>query len=541
MNVSTVVNTPETICCVCTKEVELPAQLFATRCNHYFHHECFVSKTNKRKVCPVCRTALSCSSSNLFEELKAAQTSKAKMASSGITTRAQSKTPAASSSVSLNLETSTTQINTTNSSSDVQPNIIPTIRQPLSVQATAVEVIGQHGDQNRVVQPEMQPSPLQMGQETLLANLQQSITTAMATVLVQQTRTLAQSIEAGFQRLSVQMTPNTEPIQPTTRISPSAQPHQSFEQLFRIPNRPDSEHYPSAYTPAGSQPYRDLRPDRISQIMANWKLRFTGHASLSVDDFLYRVEALTHQTLEGNFELLARYASNLFEGSGSEWYWRFHRSVPVVRWTDLCLALRSQFQDGRTDLEIRSAIAQRKQKQNEPFDSFYEAILGLSDKLSQPLNEQALLEILRANLLSEIQHEILYVPIDNIVQLRHVVRTRERFLKFVAHPIVPVQRFQAKRHVSEVTVQTETDSKYDEEVNDTEVAAMTLSCWNCGKNGHRYQDCVSARNVFCYGCGKRDTYKPSCTRCALAPPKNEHPRAPLISARKLVSRGTNTD
>lgn len=49
----------------------------------------------------------------------------------------------------------------------------------------------------------------------------------------------------------------------------------------------------------------DFRPDRIGQIMANWKLRFTGKGYLSVDDFIYRAKALTRQTLEGNFELLA--------------------------------------------------------------------------------------------------------------------------------------------------------------------------------------------------------------------------------------------
>lgn len=48
----------------------------------------------------------------------------------------------------------------------------------------------------------------------------------------------------------------------------------------------------------------DLKPDRISQTMSNWKLRFTDKGHLSVEDFIYRAEALTRQTLEGNFELL---------------------------------------------------------------------------------------------------------------------------------------------------------------------------------------------------------------------------------------------
>ncbi|KAH8404970.1 hypothetical protein KR215_007183, partial [Drosophila sulfurigaster] len=128
---------------------------------------------------------------------------------------------------------------------------------------------------------------------------------------------------------------------------------------------------------------------------------------------------------------------------------------------------------------------------------------------------QSMLEVLRANLLSDIQHELLYVPIFSVEQLRHTVRTRERFLKTISMPST-VPRGLPRRHVSEVTVQATMDEEDDvEESENLEVDALTLSCWNCGKSGHRYQDCVAVRKVFCYGCGKRDTYRPSCTKCAI--------------------------
>jgi len=94
-------------------------------------------------------------------------------------------------------------------------------------------------------------------------------------------------------------------------------------------------------TPKGSQQVAYLRPDHISQVISNWKLRFSGHASKSVNVFVYRMEALTMQTLDGNFELISRYASNLFEGSASEWFWRFHKTVPIVTWTQLSSALHT--------------------------------------------------------------------------------------------------------------------------------------------------------------------------------------------------------
>jgi len=47
------------------------------------------------------------------------------------------------------------------------------------------------------------------------------------------------------------------------------------------------------------------RPDKAAHILNGWKIQFSGNEDgLSVDNFIYRVEALTRQTLEGNFTIL---------------------------------------------------------------------------------------------------------------------------------------------------------------------------------------------------------------------------------------------
>jgi len=53
----------------------------------------------------------------------------------------------------------------------------------------------------------------------------------------------------------------------------------------------------------------------------------------------------------------------------------------------------------------------------------------------------------------------------------------------------------------------------DEENHGPEAEAIALACWNCGACSHRYQECLGEKKVFCYGCGKPETYKPSCNRC----------------------------
>ncbi|KAH8355744.1 hypothetical protein KR084_011061, partial [Drosophila pseudotakahashii] len=129
----------------------------------------------------------------------------------------------------------------------------------------------------------------------------------------------------------------------------------------------------------------------------------------------------------------------------------------------------------------------------------------------------AILEILRANLLPEVQHEILYVPITSIAHLRHVVRTRERFFQSVSKLNSPNPRQPPRRQVQEIHGFTESDNELEgDNLDEVELAALDGPCWNCGVPGHRYQECTGARRVFCYGCGKPETYKPNCSNSILS-------------------------
>lgn len=183
---------------------------------------------------------------------------------------------------------------------------------------------------------------------------------------------------------------------------------QTLNQLLGIPQNSNQENFVNFDTNASpgnllrinSANSGDLsvRPDKISQIISNWRLKYSGNSSgLSIDAFIYRVEALTNQTLGGNFDLLCRNASALFEAKACDWYWRYHKSVREIKWPDLC------------------------------FDAFYDSILELVDHLDQPLGETLMIEILRRNILPEIQHEILNLQIFSVDHLRDICRKREFF------------------------------------------------------------------------------------------------------------------
>jgi len=75
---------------------------------------------------------------------------------------------------------------------------------------------------------------------------------------------------------------------------------------IEIPDRPFS---------AFSSSDLESRPDKVKQIISSCKFRFNGDQDgLSVDKFLYRLEALTRQTLNSRFDLLCGNSSVLLEG-----------------------------------------------------------------------------------------------------------------------------------------------------------------------------------------------------------------------------------
>lgn len=132
-------------------------------------------------------------------------------------------------------------------------------------------------------------------------------------------------------------------------------------------------------------------------------------ALISVENCIYRMKMLTHQTLEGNFPfclqipvccLMARLES--FTGD----FTKHFQSNGVISY---CLALRKQFRDTRTDVDIREDIRDRKQRENENFDTFYDAIVALMDELEIPLSEKSTVETQRRYVRPEIRHELLSV------------------------------------------------------------------------------------------------------------------------------------
>lgn len=435
--------------CILCKTHISESDLYKTKCGHSFHKKCMKNHLTSKKSCPTCKAA--CPGEPLIRT---------------------------DSSVSRNTRHQNRLVNLQNEDN------------------SQVNMGAEDSSQARL-----------SGREDVHSIVTEAVRGMQNELLTQLSEKMTILIEANLA---------SRPSQGPFRIAANASP--SMDQLLGLETGQPTSMRDTGHvnlSPGSNLSELSQRPDKVSHIMNGWKLRFSGSAGgISIDNFIYRVQALTHQTLGGNFGILCGNASALFEGKADDFYWRYHKSVQVVRWDELCFAFRRQFRDTRTDVDIRELIRDRKQKENENFDSFYDAVVQLTDSLDCPLGEKALVEILRRNLRPEIRHEILNIQTDSISRLREICRRRECFLEEVKRDQIYKKGSPFKNHVSELL---DGDNKYSESeffVNEEgTVEAVSLICWNCRKEGHRYQDCTAPRKVFCYGCGARNTYKPSCQRC----------------------------
>ncbi|KAM8716949.1 hypothetical protein ACLKA7_004245 [Drosophila subpalustris] len=164
--------------------------------------------------------------------------------------------------------------------------------------------------------------------------------------------------------------------------------------------------------------------------MQKWNLHFDGSTeSLGVEEFVYRVKTLTDETLDSDFIGLCKNLHVLFTGKARDWYWRYHKQVDRIVWSDFCSALRQQYKDYRSEFMSKELVRSRKQKPGESFVSFHDAVASLIDKFSIKIDDEELIEILKNNLLPETQHKLLYQPIHSVGQLRRLVQMHENLVQ----------------------------------------------------------------------------------------------------------------
>lgn len=257
---------------------------------------------------------------------------------------------------------------------------------------------------------------------------------------------------------------------------------------------------------------------KVANLINSWDIKFDGSGRLSVENFICRIESQVFDNLNGNFELLCEHAQCLFLKEARDWYWWFRRTVNRVTWSRLCEALRTNFGQHRSDIDIKEDMRTRKQSPMESFDEYKNAMYKMAENLSSPLEEQELVDILQRGLRPRIRQQLLYVNVGSVAELRRLCLKGETLLKEISKPDGNVNRNQFRgRMINEIDIDMANepldDKLLESEVNEVSInRRKNLLCWNCRGEGHRYVDCLESRTVFCYGCGEVGFYKPKCKK-----------------------------
>lgn len=270
----------------------------------------------------------------------------------------------------------------------------------------------------------------------------------------------------------------------------------------------------------------------------DYNMKFDGASSKTpIERFLYRIQEIAKDHGVHKDQLVGQLGTVL-HNEAVDFYWTFRERNKDVRWSDLKKAFIYRFSDRRTQEDVWHSLDARKQKANESFLEFYNAIVEISLSLKEPIRDSKLIRLLKDNMRPSLQLQLAGKVITSLPKLiNKCISIEETWKRIKCRPELC--------HMKNVNELCEVNSSFCEFQKETEevrademkngVEAIHhqsntsrncgsesvrsdsgLKCWNCLKPGHSFNDCGVAKvRDFCYGCGKTDTLKPNCSVCKL--------------------------
>jgi len=503
------------MCTICRTRLRQGEDIFKTACAHFFHRMCLLTWLKKNSSCPECRSA--CDSREVG--VRSSTRLKGKDITQGPRTTLSPKAP----------------INT-----DTPAEILAA--PPAERRRSTNNLI------QEVVNLDDRPSTSQAANDRNNINVENSqqsteteehrIHSIVSAIVAARTEATAKAIESKITSVIEQKIEKTiEALMSKFQINNNRPNADRIEEHFsshrqdflidspHIPRDSDRYHDSSDTEHTGRTNLQSSLNNlsRVTQIISAWEIKFDGTSKVSVENFIYRIESLTFDTLGGNFTLVCENLHTLFAGEAKNWYWRYRKNVNRITWTGICHALRVDFGNRKSDYEIKEELRTIKQGPTECFDSYKNSVLKVAEDLHQPIPDSELVEILLRGLRPRLRQQLLYVPINGSMEmLRKYCLKGESFMQEMSKITPSNQNWTSKGYQGPRKTVAVIENYHDLEMSDIEEEKLSINeiaqrrkliCWNCREEGHRYVDCVKSRSVFCYGCGAKGVYKPNCTQC----------------------------
>lgn len=283
----------------------------------------------------------------------------------------------------------------------------------------------------------------------------------------------------------------------------------------------------------------------------NFGLYFDG-SNMSFSCFLERVEELRISRGYTKDQLLNS-APEIFRNEALSWFRSVRRDVG--NWDDLLSKMRRVFLPSDYDLQLWRQLEKRTQHPDEKVVFYIATIQNYFNKFNSPPSEIDRVAFIRRNLLPAFQTALAMrdigswrriASVNELIDACQVIEEANLSASnyqppptTMRNPLEPELLFRrAPTHprVAEISlphVSEESSHKFwvhssanlpsalaPTHVFQTPVEAVQLSknvgikCWNCGKVGHRQQNCSEPRRLHCFKCGKPDVTVRSCPSCS---------------------------
>lgn len=296
--------------------------------------------------------------------------------------------------------------------------------------------------------------------------------------------------------------PNHINFQLPNFVSASTLPVQMRNVPLSNPNHP----LPQTSTFITPTPFQDNNSYYYE--VSRWKVQYDGLSS--VTNFLERVEELRLSRGVSKDRLL-RSAAELFTKDALLWF----RMSNFSSWDELVNKLRAAFQPHDYEYSLWEEIRRRTQGLHERVINYVSVMESLFKKLSSLPLESHRVELIRRNMLPNIQTHLALHPIANLSELIRLARA-------VEETDWRIQKFQPPP--SNIKNLLEPELAYRKPVGlnvsamceDRNVAVAPVSntaapvCWNCSNTGHRFNKCSEPRRRFCFKCGKGGVIATQC-------------------------------
>lgn len=246
--------------------------------------------------------------------------------------------------------------------------------------------------------------------------------------------------------------------------------------------------------------------DRVVHVLRDeslksWNLKFTGESD--VTEFFYRIDDFMRSREVPERKILKCFA-DLLGGKALDYYRIIRDNVTSL--ADLISKFRGFFTPIDSNFALEKSIREHRQSSGQLLSLYILEMQSMNSRLSVPLSEGNLIEIIKHNL-SPAYASLLAV--SDINTLDQLITLGKRFEAYSGSSPSTSQSVKQPKHNKQVTV-----------VNSKFIKRQTTSvvCKKCKKTGHSYKQCRTIPGIVCFGCGKKDVLT---FRCPICHPSNQ--------------------